>query len=146
MCPGDPGADGGQVHDLIGPDADEEGVRGSVAFLEVADPPVEGLTGVDEEVDSAQDQAAFPVQSQSQGEAMEGGVHPAGGVAEVGLVERHPVVLQEPVGDEVGEQGTFEGGECEVIHGRKSLCCGCGERRPGRFSCFLLLARPSVRG
>ena len=88
---------------LVGAEADEGGLRRTITFLEDAHPPIYGPTGIEEEVQDAEDDAAPPAQGQPEQERVNGSMDPAGGVAQVCLVERHPVILQEPVRHQVGD-------------------------------------------
>ena len=49
---------------------------------------------------------------------MDGGVSPGGGMPQARLIPRHPIVLQDPVRNQVRQQAAFEGGHRGIKTGR----------------------------
>jgi len=81
-----------------------------IAFLENFDPPVDRPSRIDQEMKNSQHDSSRPAQRQSEQDPVDEGMDPTCRVAKVGLMHRHPVVLQEPIGGQVGHESLFEEG------------------------------------
>ena len=106
---GDPDRDGEDMQRLIQPDHDDLGIGRFAAAFEVADPPVERDAGVDQQVNQAEDQTRGPAQGDGEANEMDDGMDPGGGMPEAGFMGCHPIILQDPIRDQVCHQAFFKG-------------------------------------
>jgi len=105
----DPAGDDGDVECLIRPHRDARSVGSVGAVFERADPPPERHPGIDEGVQQAESQARTPVERPPEAETMDGPVNPGGWMGQLTLVMRHPVILEQPVRDQMSYERAFEG-------------------------------------
>lgn len=114
----DPAGDARDMDYLVAGDEYHIEVRGLLAPLEHPDPPLQGYTGVNQDVDEAEREPSLPTEYRPQKQGMDATMNPRGRVAEMHLVDGHPFVLEEPIGDQMRSESRFKRGEC---HGDRWL-------------------------
>jgi hypothetical protein len=109
LVQGDPESDGSDVQDLIQAHLDDQADLSLRSLPEEGLPPRGWLARVDQDVDQCQYQARFPTQCKAKQQGMDATVHPRSRMTQTGLVSGHPVVLQNPVCYQVGDEAALKG-------------------------------------
>jgi hypothetical protein len=98
----------GDVDDLIAANQKDGKVRRFFAPLEMFDPPPNGHPGIDDHVNQSQNDPSDPSEDDAQQNGMNCPMDPAGWVRESNLVHGHPLILEQPVRNEMEHQSCFE--------------------------------------
>ena len=108
------------MHDLVRPDRYMERFRHVGAVLENSRPPLQGDSRIDDQVDRAEHHACQPTNGQPKANRVDGRMNPGRRVQQAVFVFRHPVILQQPVGNEVSDERALEGSECHLVGENRS--------------------------
>jgi len=102
------------VHDLVGPDGDVKGFRSLSAILVDSRPPSKGNSCVDDKVKQAKARSSRPADRQREGNGVDRCMNPGGRMQRAVLVFSHPIVLQQPIRNQVSHEGALEQSEGHV--------------------------------
>jgi hypothetical protein len=103
-----PERDATEVDDLVSPNEDVIAERAIGRLSEKSSPETLGDPRVDERVEHAQHNAANPTENKAEKDTVDCSVNPGCRVLQTLFVARHPIVLQQPVADQMGDQCVFK--------------------------------------
>ena len=107
------------MHHLIDPDFNTPVVRRRGHLLDHAQPPVQRLACVDQQVRQTDQQGDRPGKDQRQAGGMDTAMDPRRRMTPIDLVDGHPFILEQPVGDQVDDNTPNQKNGC-FLHERLS--------------------------
>src|SRR6266496_4743487 len=109
-----PGGDGRDVQHLIRPDGDVKRFRSIHAVLVDACPPLQGNPRINDDMKQTEDRSSRPSDRHRQGNCINRRMDPGGRVQQAGFVFRHPIILQQPIRNQMGHERALERSEGHV--------------------------------
>lgn len=99
------------MQNLVAANQQNRKVGRSITFLEKLDPPTNRNPRINKHMQDRLHQSADPTEDQPEEHAMYGSVNPGGRMIPADFVDGHPLVLEQPVANQVNHESLLENGQ-----------------------------------